>query len=136
MQMCTDHVIDEENAQKEKKLLSFVFTSWFANSVDSRNISARVGITVVLPCEFNATSVHGLYVRWYIHSEVVFERVGQDSYEGEGYEGRVDVPEDELCKGNCSLVLRNVSVADAGHYRSYLKRFIQSVELSVDGKSP
>lgn len=95
-----------------------------------------MGITVVLPCEFNATSVHGLYVRWYIHSEVVFERVGKDSYEGEGYEGRVDVPEDELCKGNCSLVLKNVSVADAGHYRSYLKRFIQSVELSVDGKSP
>lgn len=114
----------------------YPFCSCLLLSADSRNISARVGITVVLPCEFNATSVHGLYVRWYIHSEVVFERVGKDSYEGEGYEGRVDVPEDELCKGNCSLVLKNVSVADAGHYRSYLKRFIQSVELSVDGKSP
>ncbi|XP_047675973.1 uncharacterized protein LOC125145774 isoform X3 [Tachysurus fulvidraco] len=59
-------------------------------------------------------------------------RLDNDSYQGEGYEGRVDVPEDELRKGNCSLVMKNISVTDAGIYRSYLKRFTQSVELSVD----
>ncbi|KAL6473504.1 hypothetical protein MHYP_G00170650 [Metynnis hypsauchen] len=71
------------------------------------------------------------------------EGVG-DLYQGEGYEGRVDVPEDHLLKGNCSLVLKNVRPEDAGVYESFLlvrrkkrslrsKRvFLQRVELSVD----
>ncbi|KAM9496701.1 CD276 antigen homolog [Clarias gariepinus] len=66
-----------------------------------------------------------------------------DCYEGPGYEGRVDVPEDELHKGNCSLVLRNIRKSDEGIYNSYLlwrqvKRsapsswsLIHSVQLSV-----
>ncbi|XP_047675972.1 programmed cell death 1 ligand 1-like isoform X2 [Tachysurus fulvidraco] len=115
------------------KLLSFLLTSWFANCAVPQNISAREGFTVVLPCKFKVMSLQRLYVGWRTDQKVVFMRLDNDSYQGEGYEGRVDVPEDELRKGNCSLVMKNISVTDAGIYRSYLKRFTQSVELSVDG---
>lgn len=81
-------------------------------------------------------SLQRLYVGWRTDQKVVFIRLDNDSYQGEGYEARVDVPEEELRKGNCSLVMKNISVTDAGIYRSYLKKFTQSVELSVDGKPP
>lgn len=76
----------------------------------------------------------------------MFERRNTESYEGPGYEDRADVPEKELHKGNCSLVLKKIRKADEGIYKSYLllrraKRsvspdwsLIQSVELSVDGE--
>ncbi|MCI4383883.1 hypothetical protein PGIGA_G00031780 [Pangasianodon gigas] len=130
-----------------KTSLLCVYSSCFANGVGSWIISARVGFTAVLPCEFNNMSIRALRVRWKIDKEIVFERLGEESYEGEGYKRRADVPEDELRKGNCSLVLKNVSVTDAGNYSSYLvlsrtKRsvspgwsLIQIVELSVHGKS-
>lgn len=78
-------------------------------------------------------------------SETVFERKGAQLYEGEGYKNRVDVPQDKLLKGNCSLVLKSVTLTDAGIYESFLsvkrvKRtsstkwiLVQRVELSVDG---
>ncbi|XP_036416199.1 uncharacterized protein LOC118800142 [Colossoma macropomum] len=84
------------------------------------------------------------HVEWRTISETVFERRGGELYQGEGYEDRVDVPEDHLLKGDCSLVLKNVRPEDAGVYESFLlvrrkkrsltsKRvFLQSVELSVD----
>lgn len=37
---------------------------------------------------------------------------------GSGYEGRVDVSEDELRKGICSLVLKNVRIIDGGVYKT------------------
>lgn len=74
-------------------------------------------------------------------SETVFERKGAELYEGEGYKNRVDVPQDKLLKGNCSLVLQNVRVTDAAVYRSSLvvkqtekPVLVHEVELSVDGK--
>lgn len=94
-----------------------------------------MGFTVILPCEFNITSVQIQYVRWYTDKEIVFKRRGKKSYQGEGYAGRADVPENELRKGNCSLVLKNVSVTDGGIYQSNLMMFIQSVQLSVYGES-
>lgn len=114
---------------------------------DSRTVSARVGSTAVLPCEWRNVAVQTQHVQWNTVSETVFERKGVELYEGEGYESRVDVPQDELLKGNCSLVLRDVRVADAGVYESYLsvkrvKRasstawvLVQSLELTVDGTS-
>ncbi|KAK3558089.1 hypothetical protein QTP86_009451 [Hemibagrus guttatus] len=108
-------------------------------------ISARVGSTVILPCEWREFSVQIPHVQWSKEtSETVFERKGVELYEGEGYEGRVDVPQDKLLVGNCSLLLKNVSLTDAGIYESYLsvrrmKRasatkwvLVQWVKLSVD----
>ncbi|XP_060771393.1 butyrophilin subfamily 1 member A1-like [Neoarius graeffei] len=109
-------------------------------SVDMQIISARVGSTAVLPCEWRDPSIQTPDVEWYIDSKVVFEQKGKESFPGEGYEGRVDVPEDELLKGNCSLVLRNVSVTDEAIYRSFMlverkkeSVLVQKVKLSVSG---
>ncbi|KAB5565294.1 hypothetical protein PHYPO_G00239480 [Pangasianodon hypophthalmus] len=102
------------------------------------NISAEVGSTVLLPCEWSDLSIQTPHIEWYIDSEIVFERKGKESYQGEGYKDRVDVPEDELLKGNCSLVLKNFGFTDEAVYRSsmvvtHTKKsvLVQKVELSV-----
>ncbi|XP_046715605.1 butyrophilin subfamily 1 member A1-like isoform X1 [Silurus meridionalis] len=111
-------------------------------SVDVFQItSAQVGSTVVLPCEWKNLTIQTPYVEWYIDHEIVFERKGKESFQGEGYEGRVDVPEEELLKGNCSLVLKNFNATDAAVYRSVMivshknKKLVQKVKLLVQGKS-
>ncbi|KAI4901080.1 hypothetical protein NFI96_015061, partial [Prochilodus magdalenae] len=126
-------------------MTSLLYTTailWAASCVSSSTeqspvpVSARVGSTAVLPCELGTVSGQSPQIEWYIYSGKVFERYGQETHQGEGYEGRVDVPEDKLLKGDCSLVLRNIRATDAGVYKSFLvektKVPIQSVELSVD----
>uniref|UniRef100_A0AAR2IM83 Immunoglobulin V-set domain-containing protein n=1 Tax=Pygocentrus nattereri TaxID=42514 RepID=A0AAR2IM83_PYGNA len=113
-------------------------------------ISVKAGSSAVLPCDWrNKTQSPGEkpHIEWRTPSETVFERQGGDQYEGEGYEHRVDVPEDKLLGGDCSLVLKDVRLNDSGPYESYLlerrrrrslhsKRvFIQAVELSVEGNA-
>ncbi|MCI4381438.1 hypothetical protein PGIGA_G00251610 [Pangasianodon gigas] len=110
----------------------------------SQVISTQIGFTAVLPCQFNNEQIRTPHVQWCTDAEIVFEGWNGKSYVGEGYEGHVDVPEDELLKGNCSLTFKNVRKSDAGIYRSYLLlrhaktsvfkewRLIGSVEVSVD----
>ncbi|KAF5886981.1 antigen like protein, partial [Clarias magur] len=105
------------------------------------SVSGPVGSTAVLPCELTSVDTDTLYILWKIKSEIVFERLSERSYQAEGYEGRVDVPVEELRKGNCSLVLHNLTPTDTGVYSSYktvvrTKRGtvkISSVNLTVYG---
>ncbi|KAB5565306.1 hypothetical protein PHYPO_G00239620 [Pangasianodon hypophthalmus] len=114
-------------------------------------VSGQVGSTAVLPCKLQSVGTETPHIRWLTESEIVFERVlGEESYQAEGYEDRVDVPEEELRKGNCSLVLQNLSLTDAGVYTSYqiVKRTkrstsvktkteeINRINLSVQEKPP
>ncbi|XP_034163361.2 CD276 antigen homolog [Pangasianodon hypophthalmus] len=96
-------------------------------------VSGQVGSTAVLPCELQRVGTETPYIRWRIESEIVFERSGEESDQGEGYEDRVDVPEEELRKGNCSLVLRNLSLTDAGVYTSY--QIVRHTERSAIPKT-
>ncbi|KAF4081712.1 hypothetical protein AMELA_G00164370 [Ameiurus melas] len=126
-------------------LLSTFTVSW-TKAVPEFTVSGHVGSTAVLPCDLESEDTGTPHIRWDIGSEIVFERLGEETYQGEGYEGRVDVPEEELLKGNCSLVLRNLKLTDTAVYRSYLivRRtnrsvmrkivVISRVDLSVDGK--
>ncbi|XP_036416194.1 programmed cell death 1 ligand 1-like isoform X2 [Colossoma macropomum] len=113
-------------------------------------LSVKAASSAVLPCDWrNKTQSPGErpHIEWRTMSETVFERLGGEQYEGEGYERRVDVPEDKLLSGDCSLMLKDVRLTDAGPYESYLlqkqtkrslnsKRvFIQGVELSVEDAS-
>ncbi|KAM9431971.1 uncharacterized protein Hap1MRO34_002877 isoform 1-T3 [Clarias gariepinus] len=124
---------------------------WYATCVgivfaDTQTIPAEVGSTAILPCHLSDVSSQPLHIIWRIKREIVFERKGKESYVGEGYEGRVEVPEDGLRNGNCSLRLNDVRSTDAAVYQSFLgmkrtKRapsgvlhFIQSIELSVNAK--
>ncbi|XP_053541811.1 uncharacterized protein LOC108274794 isoform X7 [Ictalurus punctatus] len=86
------------------------------SAVPEFTVSGHVGSTAVLPCKMKSEVNGTLYIKWEIGSETVFERVGEETYQGEGYEGRVDVPEEELRKGNCALVLRNLTPTDAALY--------------------
>ncbi|KAM9495483.1 uncharacterized protein Hap1MRO34_018416 [Clarias gariepinus] len=83
------------------------------------SVSGPVGSTAVLPCELTSVDTDIPYIRWNTESEIVFEREGVESYPAGGYEGRVDVPVEELRKGNCSLVLHNLTFTDTGVYTSY-----------------
>uniref|UniRef100_A0A3B1IVB3 Ig-like domain-containing protein n=1 Tax=Astyanax mexicanus TaxID=7994 RepID=A0A3B1IVB3_ASTMX len=139
---------DLEMMNIKSSLLCSVVIVWLAVCVDSQSdqsrvfMTARVGSSVVLPCEWRDVLSPSPHIEWRTLSETVFERLGEEHYEGEGYEGRVDVPEDKLKKGNCSLELKNVKAEDAGVYQSYLmvkqeksgldSKQVQSVELSVD----
>ncbi|XP_046714776.1 uncharacterized protein LOC124392122 isoform X4 [Silurus meridionalis] len=105
-------------------------------NVYSQRVSAQVGSTAVLPCDWKHLSIQTPHVEWRIGDEIVFERLGKESFQGEGYEGRVDVPEEELLKGNCSLVLKNVSVTDETLYSSYIvvkniNKLVQNIKVSV-----
>ncbi|KAF4081727.1 hypothetical protein AMELA_G00164440 [Ameiurus melas] len=109
-------------------------------------VPEHVGSTAFLPCKLQSEDTGTLYIKWEIGSEIVFERHGEETYQGEGYEERVDVPVEKLRKGNCSLVLRNLKLTDAALYTSYkiVRRTKRSatpktvelsrVDLSVDGK--
>ncbi|KAK3558734.1 hypothetical protein QTP86_028034, partial [Hemibagrus guttatus] len=135
------------NLQKLHKsltgIMSFLYISilLFAACVETQ-VSARVGSTAVLPCEWKNVSIQTFHVEWYVDSEIVFERNGEELFEGAGYEGRLDVPKDDLLKGNCSLVLKNVTVTDAVIYRSAMvlpetkkSVLVQTVKLSIDGEA-
>uniref|UniRef100_A0A8C2ARB1 Galectin 17 n=1 Tax=Cyprinus carpio TaxID=7962 RepID=A0A8C2ARB1_CYPCA len=104
--------------------------------------SSRVGLPAVLPCSVasHLESDRKPHIQWQTISGSVFERMGQEQFQGEAYRDRVDVPEELLVRGNCSLFLQDVRFSDAGIYESYLvvgessikKRiFIQSVYLAV-----
>ncbi|KAK2834053.1 hypothetical protein Q7C36_014754 [Tachysurus vachellii] len=82
-------------------------------------VSGHVGSTAVLPCELQTVDTETLYIRWLIDTETVFERQGKETYQGKGYEGRVDVPEEDLSKGNCSLVFKRLKLTDTADYMSY-----------------
>ncbi|KAF5890387.1 uncharacterized protein DAT39_019906, partial [Clarias magur] len=93
------------------------------------SVSGPVGSTAVLPCELSSGDTDRSYIRWGIDSDIIFERLGEKTYQAEGYEGRVDVPVDKLHKGDCSLFLHNLRLTDAGIYTSY--EAVRSTRLSL-----
>lgn len=104
--------------------------------------SSKVGLSAVLPCSVasHLESDHKPHIQWQTTSDSVFERMGPEQFQGEAYRGRLDVPEELLVRGNCSLVLEDVRFSDAGIYECYLlvgessiknRIFIQSVQLAV-----
>uniref|UniRef100_A0AAR2JNI2 Ig-like domain-containing protein n=1 Tax=Pygocentrus nattereri TaxID=42514 RepID=A0AAR2JNI2_PYGNA len=122
-------------------LQSNVFSPAFLSADSQISISARVGSSAVLPCQLRNVPTETPQVEWQNNAETVFERFGQDLHQADGYTDRVDVPEHNLLKGNCSLELKNIRLDDEGVYESYLilkegdrsKRvFIQRVKLSVE----
>ncbi|KAG9281439.1 class II histocompatibility antigen, B-L beta chain-like [Astyanax mexicanus] len=147
--MCNS-TIDNISQKITKNLFCFCIFLYFSGTLSAQSsVTVSVGSSAVLHCDFKPIASSQLseqspYIEWKTTSQTVFERLGEVHIHGEGYEGRVDVPEDKLKKGNCSLVLKEVKAEDAGIYESYLvvkrsKRsiqtkwvFIQSVELSVN----
>ncbi|XP_062385138.1 galectin 17 isoform X2 [Sardina pilchardus] len=104
--------------------------------------SCDVGQSAVLPCLISSLyqSPPSPYIQWLSTSETVFEGMGTEKYQGQGYEGRANVPQQMLEQGNCSLFLEDVRLTDSGVYESYLvvgkrkvkrKVLMQSVQFIV-----
>lgn len=112
--------------------------------LSAARVSGEVSSTVVLPCTLKVPS-DSSYIRWSTDKDI-FERSGKEWLVGEGYEGRVDVPEDKLLTGDCSLVLHNLTIADKGVYKSYQtvrrtkrsalvsEKWVQLSSVELDGK--
>ncbi|XP_046715963.1 uncharacterized protein LOC124392796 isoform X2 [Silurus meridionalis] len=82
------------------------------------SVSGDLGSTAVLPCELKSVGTE-THIRWRRVNAILFERAGEEAAQGEGYEDHVDVPVEDLRKGNCSLVLHNLTLNDEGLYTSY-----------------
>ncbi|KAF7702512.1 hypothetical protein HF521_001795 [Silurus meridionalis] len=76
-------------------------------------IKADVSSSVFLPCTLRVQSKTP-YIKWSTDEEVLFERSGEEFYEGQGFEGRVKVSAEKLRDGDCSLILSNLTLNDKG----------------------
>jgi len=102
-----------------------------------------VGGQTLLPCSW-AELAATAHVEWASRTaETVYEKWGERTWVAAEYRGRVDIPEEQLAAGNCSLALRDVQNMDAGVYDSYGIRgqgrvvsrvFVHSVRLRVLGE--
>lgn len=111
-------------------------------------ITSKVGNQVVLPCSWKPRlgdmTLSVCHVQWTNPIDTVFEQQGELTWQAEGFEGRVEVPEEKLGSGDCSLIIRDVQIGDTGSYDSFMlvdrarskksRVFIQSVRLSVTGE--
>uniref|UniRef100_A0A671TIU6 Uncharacterized LOC115577316 n=1 Tax=Sparus aurata TaxID=8175 RepID=A0A671TIU6_SPAAU len=140
-------------------------TSWcytllcflLGGSVDSsssvtqlQSVITRVGNEAVLPCSWKSrlpeVDLPTCHIQWATPVDTVFELRGEQKWEAEEFKGRVEVPEERLGSGDCSLIIRDVQIGDTGRYESFMvvdgarskktRVFIQGIKLSVfDHKS-
>lgn len=113
-----------------------------------QSVTSKVGNQAVLPCSWKSrlgeVARSDCHIQWKTPVDTVFELRGQQKWEAEEFEGRVEVPEERLGSGDCSLVINDVQIGDTGRYESFMvvdgvrstktKVFIQGVKLSVFGE--
>ncbi|XP_073319081.1 galectin 17 isoform X2 [Pagrus major] len=119
------------------------------SSINLPSVTSKVGNQAVLPCSWKSLGVEApstCHIQWATPADTVFEVRGQQKWEAEEFEGRVEVPEERLGSGDCSLIISDVQIGDTGRYESFMvvdgarskktRKFIQSVKLFVfDHKS-
>ncbi|KAI5100988.1 hypothetical protein C0J45_9974 [Silurus meridionalis] len=120
-----NHVIDVYNVDQT------LSTEGLLSGESVFNVSGEEGSTAVLNCKLEHVDAE-TYIRWRTESEIVFERKGKSSYQADGYKDRVDVPEEELRKGNCSLVLRNLTLNDKKVYICSYKVRVYKRDTRID----
>ncbi|XP_034401589.1 uncharacterized protein lgals17 isoform X2 [Cyclopterus lumpus] len=119
-----------------------------ASSPRPLSVTCQVGSRAVLPCSWKKlldAAPPACHVQW-ASVDTVFELRGDQRWEAEEFQGRVEVPKEQLGGGDCSLVISDVQIGDTGSYESFMvvdglratktRVFIQTVRLSVsDHKS-
>lgn len=115
----------------------------------TQSVTSKVGEQAVLPCSWKSrlgeTPPSTCHVQWRTPEEMVFELRGDRRWQAEELEGRLGVPEESLGSGDCSLIISDVQIGDAGRYESFMvvdglrsrksRVFIDSVRLLVFGQS-
>ncbi|XP_028256255.1 galectin 17 isoform X2 [Parambassis ranga] len=116
-----------------------------ASALPSASIVSTVGNQVVLPCSWKPplgeVAPPDCHIVWSTLVDTVFERRGVVRWEADEFQGRLEVPEERLRSGNCSLIIRDVQIADTGSYESFMvvngarskktRVSLQTVKLSV-----
>ncbi|XP_015259957.1 PREDICTED: uncharacterized protein LOC107104475 isoform X1 [Cyprinodon variegatus] len=140
----------------QMRLWFFIYLQCFlpGNLVDSSALPSgaqpvpvisMAGSEVVLPCSWKDTQAKtnpsACHVQWMSPPHTVFEQLGEDKWQAAEFEGRVEVPQENLLSGDCSLIIRDVQIRDTGKYESFIlvdgakarnsRVFVQSVKLSV-----
>lgn len=124
---------------------SLVDSSSLSSSTHFRFVTSKVGNQAVLPCSWKQrlgdVAPPACHIQWTTPADTVFEQRGGQRWQAEEFEGRVEVPEEKLGSGDCSLIISDVQMRDTGRYESFMlvdgvrstktKVFIQSVKLSV-----
>lgn len=129
---------------------SLVESSPLSSNTQFLSVTSRVGSQAVLPCSWKqrlgAVAPPACHIQWKTPADTVFEQRGEEKWQAEEFEGRVEVPKEKLGSGDCSLIITDVQIGDTGRYESFMvvdgvrstktRVFIQSVKLSVfDHKS-
>lgn len=129
---------------------SLVDSSPLSSAASFLSITSTVGKQVVLPCSWKSrlgqVDPPACHIQWKTPDSTVFEQWGKMKWQAVEFQGRVEVPEDRLGSGDCSLIINDVQIKDTGRYESFMvvngvmsektRVFIQSVKLSVfDHKS-
>lgn len=103
----------------------------------------------MLPCDWRPrlqVAPPSCHVQWLDQVDTVLEQWGHSKYQAPKYQQRLEVREEEkLEAGDCSLIINDVQMGDAGHYESFMvvdsapsektRVFIHSVRLLVFGQS-
>ncbi len=122
-------------------------SSSLSSSTNLLTITSTVGNKAVLPCSWKSrlgeAGLSTCHIQWTTPAETVFELRGEQMWQAEEYKGRMEVPEEKLGSGDCSLIINDAQIGDTGRYESFMvvdgarskktRVFIQSVKLSVFG---
>lgn len=122
-------------------------SSPLSSTTHLQSVITSVGNQAVLPCSWKPRlgeeTPHTCHIQWATPADTVFELLGEQKWQAAEFKGRVEVLEEKLGSGDCSLIISDVQIKDAGRYESFMvvdgvrstktKVFIQSVKLSVFG---
>ncbi|KAB5565255.1 hypothetical protein PHYPO_G00239020 [Pangasianodon hypophthalmus] len=95
------------------------------------NVTAFVGESKVLPCSIPVDQTQEMTVRWHRGTKVIYEISAHGHYCSLTYCRPENVSVEEFLKGNCSLVLLNIAMEDAGKYKFHLGNRFYYVNLVV-----
>uniref|UniRef100_A0A7N6B6V2 Ig-like domain-containing protein n=1 Tax=Anabas testudineus TaxID=64144 RepID=A0A7N6B6V2_ANATE len=73
-----------------------------------QNITARLGLNVILPCRTSSSAVTRI--------RVLLQEQSDKTYQHPSFKGRVELADSQIKDGNLSLILKNVIRSDAGTY--------------------
>lgn len=93
-------------------------------TLSKRNVSAQVGLCVVLACPFTTDDGDFESITWYKHdgnvNKTIFDSSNNTKADSE-FKGRVSLFESDLKNKNCSIIINDLTKSDSGSYQVVFK---------------